>query len=84
MSFMALTSHFLLCDDSGHLRLDNRLLAFQVVDGKHDGKNIAKIIFDILKEAHLLMKVRAAVCDTFFISYIKSHLAFADWPVHFG
>ena len=84
MSFMALTSHFLSRDDSGHLRLDNRLLAFRVVDGKHDGKNIAKIIFDILKEAHLLGKVRAAVRDTFFISYVKSHLVFADWPVHFG
>ncbi len=55
---MALTSHFLSRDNSGHLHLDNRLLAFRVVDGKHDGNNIAKIIFDILKEAHLLGKVR--------------------------
>lgn len=54
---MALTSHFLSRDKSGHLQLENCLLAFRVVDGKHDGSNIAKIIFDILKEAHLLGKV---------------------------
>jgi hypothetical protein len=55
---MALSSHFLSCDDSGHLHLDNHLLVFQVVDVKHDGKNVVKIMFDILKEARLLGKVR--------------------------
>lgn len=44
VSFMALTSHFLSRDNSGHLHLDNRLLAFRVVDGKHDRNNIAKIV----------------------------------------
>ncbi|KAH8977225.1 hypothetical protein EDB86DRAFT_2818446, partial [Lactarius hatsudake] len=60
VSFMALTSHFLSCDNAGHLHLDSHLLAFQVVDGKH-GNNITKIIFNILIEAHLLEKVRSAL-----------------------
>jgi hypothetical protein len=41
-------------DANGRLALRNHLLAFRVVEGKHDGKNLANIIFEILKEAVLL------------------------------
>ena len=46
-------------DMNGRLVLRNRLLAFRVVEGKHDGKNLGRIIFEILKEADLLGKVSA-------------------------
>lgn len=84
---MALTSHFLSRDNSGHLRLDNRLLAFRVVDGKHDGKSIAKITFDILKEANLLGKVSGCRPQYILrnsILYATSYLTFTDWPIHSG
>ena len=44
-------------DVNGRLALRNHLLAFRVVEGKLDGKNIGNIIFEILKEAVLLEKV---------------------------
>ncbi len=44
-------------DASGRLTLRNHLLAFRVVEGKHDGKNLGRIIFEILKEAVVLGKV---------------------------
>ncbi len=44
-------------DKNGKLVLWNHLLAFRVVEGKHDGKNLGHIIFEILKEAGLLRKV---------------------------
>ena len=45
-------------DVNGRLVLRNHLLAFRVVEGKHDGKNLGRIIFEILKEANVLGKVR--------------------------
>lgn len=44
-------------DANGHLVLRNHLLAFRVVEGKHDGKNLGRIIFEILREASVLGKV---------------------------
>lgn len=44
-------------DINGRLVLQNRLLAFRVIEGKHDGKNLGRIIFEILKEAVVLEKV---------------------------
>ncbi|KAF7372144.1 Dimer-Tnp-hAT domain-containing protein [Mycena venus] len=41
-------------DANGNLIIANRLVAFRVVDGKHDGENLAKIAFGILKEAGIL------------------------------
>lgn len=49
-------------DMNGRLVLRNHLLAFRVVEGKHDGKNLGRIIFEILKEAVLLEKVSACRC----------------------
>ncbi len=56
-SFLALTVHFMAKDVNGHLILRNHLLAFRVIDGKHDRKNLGRIIFEILKEAAILGKV---------------------------
>jgi hypothetical protein len=58
-SFLAVTAHFCVRDENGHLVVVNRLLAFRVVEGKHDGKNIAKIVYSILKDAKLLHRVRS-------------------------
>jgi hypothetical protein len=49
-------------DINGRLVLRNHLLAFRVVEGKHDGKILGRIIFEILKEAGLLGKVSACCC----------------------
>lgn len=46
-------------DKNGQLVLRNHLLAFRVVEGKHDEKNLGRIIFGILKEAVPLGKVSA-------------------------
>jgi hypothetical protein len=56
VSFLALTAHF-IARENGHLILYNRLLTFRIVEGAHDGENLAQIIFTILKEASLLGKV---------------------------
>jgi hypothetical protein len=53
-SFLALTAHFIAKDSSGRLVMQNRLLAFRVIDGKHDGKNLGTIIFEIIKQAGIL------------------------------
>ena len=56
MSFLAITAHYIVRRD-GHLVLQNKLLAFRIVEGQHDGENLARIVFTILKEAGLLGKV---------------------------
>ncbi len=56
VSFLALTAHF-IARENGHLVLRNRLLAFWIVEGSHNGENLARIIFAILKDAGLLGKV---------------------------
>jgi hypothetical protein len=47
-------------DINGRLVLRNHLLAFRVIEGKHDGKNLGRIIFEILKEAVVLGKVSSS------------------------
>jgi hypothetical protein len=51
-------------DVNGRLVLRNhlRVLAFRVVEGKPDGKNLGRIIFKILYNAVLLGKVSACRC----------------------
>jgi hypothetical protein len=56
MSFLTLTIDFIACEN-GHLVLHNRLLVFRIVEGPHNGENLAWIIFAILKDAGLLGKV---------------------------
>jgi hypothetical protein len=56
-SYMAVTVHFSARDINGHLEIRNRLLAFRVIEGRHDGKNLGRILFEIIKEARILGKV---------------------------
>jgi hypothetical protein len=56
VSFLALTAHF-IARENGRLVLRNRLLAFRIVEGSHNGENLARIVFAILKDAGLLGKV---------------------------
>ena len=56
---MALTAHYIVRDDNGCLVLRNHLLAFRVIHGKHDGKNLGQTMFEILKGAKLLGVVSA-------------------------
>jgi hypothetical protein len=44
-------------DMNGRLVLRNHLLAFRIIEGEHDGKNLGRNIFEILKEAVVLGKV---------------------------
>lgn len=71
-SYMAVTVHFSARDINGHLEIRNRLLAFQVIEGWHDGKNLGRVLFEIIKEARILGKVRLRASD--FIWY--SHMYF--------
>ena len=59
-SFLAPNAHSMVRDMNGRLVLRNHLLAFRVIEGKHDGKNLGRIIFEILKEAVVLEKVSAS------------------------
>jgi hypothetical protein len=72
-TFLALTAHFMARDMNDQLVLRSHLLAFRVVEDKHDGKNLGRIIFEILKEAVPLGKVSACRCMNIIIpdSYSK-------------
>lgn len=58
--YMGVTAHF--CADSldGRLTIQSRLVAFYHVKGIHDGKNLAKIFVQILKELGVLNRVRCS------------------------
>lgn len=60
-SYMAITAHYMVHDENGRLALRSSLLAFRIIDGKHDGKNLGRIMFEILKEADLLGQVRVFI-----------------------
>lgn len=60
-SFMAVTVHFSTKDADGRLITANRLLAFRIVEGRHDGKHLSTIIVAIFREAGILHKVRIRV-----------------------
>ncbi|KAK7039983.1 hypothetical protein R3P38DRAFT_3469516 [Favolaschia claudopus] len=62
-SFLALSGHWLARDENGNLVIRNRLLVFRVVEGKHDGKSLAKIVFDIFKKAGLLKHLGQITLD---------------------
>ena len=46
-----ITTHFCKCNGIGGLEVVNQLLAFHLVEGSHDGENIGKIVYDIIKDA---------------------------------
>jgi len=56
---MALTVHFSARNKNGRLEIRNRLLAFRVIEGRHDGKNLGRVLFEIIKEAGILGQVCA-------------------------
>jgi hypothetical protein len=64
---MVLTAHYMVHNENGWLALWSQLLAFQIVEGKHNSKNLAKIIFKILHTfQHILTLLKGpAVSDHF-------------------
>lgn len=63
-------------DANGNLVIANRLLAFRLVEGKHDGENLANIAFGVLKEAGILHKV-VHLCRRF----VGKLTPIQDWAV---
>lgn len=56
-AFLGMTAHFCKRNKNGSLEVANQLLAFRLVEGSHDGENIGKIMFDIIKDANAHRKV---------------------------
>jgi hypothetical protein len=56
-SFLAITCHFCQRNNIGVLEVANRVLAFRLVTGSHDGDNIGQIMYDIVKEANAHIRV---------------------------
>jgi len=56
-SFLAMTAHWCRRDPAGRLEIANRLLAFRLVEGAHDGENIGQIMYNIIKDAKAHRKV---------------------------
>jgi len=52
-----MTAHWCRHNPAGQLEIANRLLAFQLVEGAHDGENIGQIMYDIIKDAKANRKV---------------------------
>lgn len=61
-AFMAMTSHYCARDQQGNLYIANRLLAFRVVEGSHDGETIGQLMFDIVKDAGVIHSVSYFHC----------------------
>ena len=55
--FMALTAHFCARNEAGRLEIAERLLAFRLVEGSHDGENLGQMMYDIVKETGAIHKV---------------------------
>ena len=55
-SYMATTVHFCQRDENGRLVVANRLLAFRIVEGRHDGNHLSRIMWEIFAEAGILHK----------------------------
>jgi hypothetical protein len=52
-----MTAHWSRRDPAGQLEIVNRLLAFHLVEGAHDGENIGQIMYNIIKDAKAHRKV---------------------------
>ncbi|PPR08205.1 hypothetical protein CVT24_001392 [Panaeolus cyanescens] len=69
-SFLAVTCHFAVRNSAGHLEIANRLLAFRLVTGSHEGDNVGQVMYDIVKEADIHHKMgqwtldNAGTCNT--------------------
>jgi hypothetical protein len=61
-SYLALTAHWISCDESsGRLALNAALIGFHRLKKKHTGLNIAKTILYLLDRADVTLKVRIHV-----------------------
>ena len=45
LGYLAITSHYYICDENGHWKKCSHLVAFQHVQGKHSGTNMASYFF---------------------------------------
>lgn len=57
-SFLAISSHFYVCDKKGRLQRRNGLIAFCFIEGSHTGVNLAKEFIKIVEELGVLRKVQ--------------------------
>lgn len=57
--YMALTAHYI--DDQW--RVQKRILSFSIVDGKHTGANIAKVLLDKLLDWNIDRKIGSITLD---------------------
>ena len=68
-SYMAVTAHFMMQNEHGHLELMSHLIAFRFVEGNHSGVNLGQHFVKIIEENAFLHKVM------FFWSLVKLHLS---------
>ena len=54
---MAITAHYAVKDENGHLFIHSRLIAFRAVPISHTGINLARVFYGILKEYGITHKV---------------------------
>jgi len=57
-SFIAMMCHFCKRNRIGSLEVANRLLAFRLLEGRHDGDNTGNMMYDIVKDVNAHAKVR--------------------------
>lgn len=55
-SYLAMTAHWVARHENG-LQIKSSLIAFHRVRGKHTGKDLAKIVFDMLERVGATSKV---------------------------
>ena len=57
-SFLGVTAHFLMHDmPDGRLVMRSGLLAFQSIQGSHSSKNLANVLYKIVKDAGIEQRV---------------------------
>jgi hypothetical protein len=62
-SFMAITLHWICCTKEGELKLMTALGGFCFVKNKHDGRNIAQHLVNVLTELYILDRIGGITLD---------------------
>lgn len=58
-SFLGVTAHYIVREGgSKRLLLRSGLLTFRHIKGSHTGENLAKILFQVIREMEILNRVR--------------------------
>ena len=57
IGYLAITAHYYIQDENGRWKKRSRLVAFQHVQGKHSGTNMASYFFRVLGELRIMHKV---------------------------